>query len=100
LLALRRAIPCWLEDADNGLTDYFRPLLHGLWGDLVALDDRMAELDKQIKKIADSKQTADYLLVSNSYLEVLKYAKTSSYLVLSWPCQSDLLTRRLRYRAS
>ena len=28
LLALRRAIPCWLEDADNGLTDHFRSLLH------------------------------------------------------------------------
>ncbi len=49
LLALRRAIPCWLEDADNGLTAHFRNLLHGLWGDLVALDDRMTELDKQIK---------------------------------------------------
>ncbi len=24
LLALRRAIPCWLEDADNGLTGHFR----------------------------------------------------------------------------
>ena len=53
LLALRRATPCWLEDADNGLTDYFRSLLHGLWGDLVALHDRMTELDKQIKTLAD-----------------------------------------------
>jgi transposase len=61
LLALRRAIPCWLEDADNGLTDYFRSLLHGLWGDLVALDDRMAELDKQIKKLADSSEVAQRL---------------------------------------
>ncbi len=61
LLALRRAIPCWLEDADNGLTDYFRSLLHGLWGDLVALDDRMTELDKQIKKIADSNEVTQRL---------------------------------------
>ena len=61
LLALRRAIPCWLEDADNGLTDYFRSLLHGLWGDLIALDDRMSELDKQIKKIADSNEVTQRL---------------------------------------
>ena len=52
LLALRKAIPCWLEDADNGLTDHFRSLLHGLWGDLVTLEDRMTELDKEIQKIA------------------------------------------------
>ena len=61
LLALRRAIPCWLEDADNGLTDYFRSLLHGLWSDLVALDDRMTELDKQIKTLADSNEVAQRL---------------------------------------
>jgi len=61
LLALRRAIPCWLEDADNGLTGHFRSLLHGLWGDLVALDDRMTELDKQIKKIADSNEVTQRL---------------------------------------
>ena len=30
LLALRAAIPDWLEDAENGLTDYFRSLLQGL----------------------------------------------------------------------
>jgi hypothetical protein len=30
---------CWLEDADNGLTHHFRSLLHGVWLDLVALDD-------------------------------------------------------------
>ena len=29
LLMLRRAIPCWLEDADNGLTLRFRRLLDG-----------------------------------------------------------------------
>jgi len=61
LFALRRAIPCWLEDADNGLTDYFRSLLHGLWSDLVALDDRMTELDKQIKTLADSNEVTQRL---------------------------------------
>ena len=50
---LRRAIPCWLEDAENGLSGLFRRLLHGLWGDLKGLDERVAELDREIKLIAD-----------------------------------------------
>ncbi len=54
--ALRAAMPCWLEDADNGLTDYFRTLLHGLWTDLVALDDRVLDLDRQIEKLANSNE--------------------------------------------
>jgi transposase len=54
LRALRVAIPAWLEDAENGLTDHFRSLLHGLWLDLVALDDRMAELDLAIERLANS----------------------------------------------
>jgi transposase len=54
LPALRAAIPDWLEDAENGLTDYFRALLHGLWRDLVALDERLRELDQQIKQLANS----------------------------------------------
>ena len=56
LLALRRAIPDWLEDAENGLTDYFRSLLHSLWGDLLALDERIKELDKQIEQLTDSNE--------------------------------------------
>ncbi len=54
LRALRAAIPGWLEDAENGLTDHFRALLHGLWVDLMALDDRVRELDQAIKRLADS----------------------------------------------
>ncbi len=55
--SLRAAIPCWLEDAENGLTHYFRSLLHGLWDDLLGLDDRMCEMDKTIKRLA--KDNAD-----------------------------------------
>jgi transposase len=54
LLALRRAIPEWLEDAENGLTDNFRSLLHGVWNDLLALEDRLKALDKEIEKLARS----------------------------------------------
>ena len=61
LLALRRAIPEWLEDAENGLTDYFRSLLHGLWDDLLTLEDRLKELDKAIEKVARSNEVAKRL---------------------------------------
>ena len=54
LCALRVAVPEWLEDADNGLTDHFRSLLHGVWLDLVALDDRVLELDRDIARLANS----------------------------------------------
>src|SRR3984957_3552205 len=58
LLALRRAIPCWLEDGDNGLTARFRRLLDGVWSDLRALDARVAELDNEIAAIAQSEPAA------------------------------------------
>lgn len=58
LLLLRRAIPCWLEDADNGLTIRFRHLLDGLWGDLRALDVRVGELDDEISAMAASEPNA------------------------------------------
>ena len=54
MTALRSAIPDWLEDAENGLTFFFRQLLQGLWEDLRALDRRMAELDRQIALIAEA----------------------------------------------
>ena len=61
LSSLRRAIPDWLEDADNGLTLLFRQLLQGLWGDLYVLDQRMAELDQQIAVIAQENPVAKRL---------------------------------------
>ncbi len=54
LSSLRTAIPCWLEDAQNGLTADFRSLLHGVWDDLLILDDRVGELDKLIKRLAEN----------------------------------------------
>lgn len=58
LLQLRRAIPCWLEDASNGLTARFRHLLDGLWGDLRALDERVGELDSEIATISKDEPVA------------------------------------------
>ncbi len=61
LMSLRRAIPEWLEDADNGLSFLFRQLLQGLWGDLHVLDQRMAELDQQIAVMAQQDPVAKRL---------------------------------------
>jgi transposase len=61
ILQLRRALPDWLEDADNGLSERFRRLLSGLWGDLKVLDDRVAELDGEIASIAREEPAAQRL---------------------------------------
>ena len=51
---LRKAIPCWLEDAENGLTHSFRALLHGLWEDLRGLEQRIKGLDKEILVLSET----------------------------------------------
>jgi len=56
LSSLRAAIPCWLEDAENGLTGDFRALLQGVWTDLLLLDDRVCEMDQTIKRLADNNE--------------------------------------------
>ena len=61
VVQLRRALPIWLEDAENGLSDRFRRLLAGLWRDLTGFDDRMAELDCEIALIAQSDPVAKRL---------------------------------------
>lgn len=60
--ALRRALPDWLEDAQNGLSDRFRRLLAGLANDLRLLDGRIAELNEEIVSIADSDPAVQRLL--------------------------------------
>jgi transposase len=61
LCRLRRAIPEWLEDANNGLSDMFRRLLNGLWDDLQTLDRRIAEMDHEIQSIAKTHPVAKRL---------------------------------------
>ena len=58
ILHLRRAIPLWLEDQENGLSPRFRRLLTGLWDDLRVLDGRLVELDQEITTIAASDPVA------------------------------------------
>ena len=52
LYKLKTAVPWWLEDADNGLSERFRWLLQGLWDDLRRLEERIGELDGEIARIA------------------------------------------------
>jgi transposase len=58
MACLRVAVPRWLEDAENGLTSRFRKLLHGLWEDLLRLDERVAALDSEVELIAKSDPVA------------------------------------------
>ena len=59
---LRRALPCWLEDAENGLSGSFRELLAELWDDLVRLDERVKELDSRIARGVKNDPVAQRLL--------------------------------------
>jgi transposase len=59
---LRSALPEWLEDATNGLSDRFRRLLAGLAEDLRRLDARIDELDEELKAIVRETPAAQRLL--------------------------------------
>ena len=55
---LRKTIPDWLENAENGLTDRFRAVLHGLWEELSRLDDRIVAMDREIEVLAETDPAA------------------------------------------
>ncbi len=59
---LRRTVPEWLEDAENGLSMEFRALLCGLWGDLQCLDERIDELDASILRLVRAEPAAQRLM--------------------------------------
>jgi transposase len=58
---LRAAIPSWLEEIDNGLSGRFRRLLHGVWHDLLILDQRIKVLDQEIEALAANDPVAKRL---------------------------------------
>ena len=58
---LRQALPQILEEAENGLTADFRGLLDALRHDLVKLDERVDDLDKKIKTLANNNPAAKRL---------------------------------------
>lgn len=59
---LRRALPWWLEDAENGLTYNFRRLLSDLAEDLRYLDDRIKTLDAEISNSVQNDPVAKRLM--------------------------------------
>lgn len=59
---LRRALPTWLEDAENGLSEEFRVLLAALAEDLRRLDERVGQLDAWIVRCAETDATAQRLM--------------------------------------
>jgi transposase len=61
LCHLRHAIPGWLEDPGNGLSERLRRLFNGLWEDLEGLDARVVELDGEIAAIAAGDPAAQRL---------------------------------------
>ena len=62
ILHLRRCLPEWLEDAENGLTDEFRILLNHLAEDLRQLDDRIVGLDEWIAECVKRDPVAQRLM--------------------------------------
>ena len=61
IVPLRRAIPDWLEDAENGLSDNFRALLYGLWEDFQQLEQRVKDVDRQINAVSNANPDAKRL---------------------------------------
>jgi len=62
IVQLRRAVPCWLEDAENGLSESFRVQLARLREDLQRLDERVGEQDERIARQAKEDPVAQRLL--------------------------------------
>lgn len=84
LSALRRAIPGWMEDADNGLGFLLRQLLQGLWEDLSVLDRRMAELDQQVGVIAQQDPVARRLQQMRGVGPLIATALVKKLARISW----------------
>ena len=59
---LRRALPQWLEDGENGLTSDFRQLMFGMAEDLAALDERIEETTALMTRKVQSDPAAQRLM--------------------------------------
>lgn len=59
---LRAQLPRVLEDAENGLHDLTRALIHDLSKQLAALDKRIKEYDEKIQELADNNEICCLLM--------------------------------------
>lgn len=50
--AIMRAIPCWLEDAENGLSVSAREWLADMWEQIRTMDEKIADFDQRLKQWA------------------------------------------------
>lgn len=55
-------MPCWLEDAENGLSESFRISLNTLYEDLVYLDERIKLINERIVQLAANDPVASRLM--------------------------------------
>jgi len=54
IVALRRAVPEWLEDGENGLSGTFRELLYELWEDFRRLERRVEAMDRRLTVLSET----------------------------------------------
>ncbi len=52
LTALKKTIPQWLEDAENGLSELFRRLLNNLYEHLNVIDQQIKHIENEIKQLS------------------------------------------------
>jgi len=59
--ALRRRIPEWLEDGDNGLSEFFRRLLHEGLERLYELDSHIAFYTRELERLSEGNEACQRL---------------------------------------
>jgi len=59
---IRKEIPLILEDAENGLSDLFRELLHELYSEFVHLEERIQEMEQKLSRISVQSEDCQRLL--------------------------------------
>jgi transposase len=68
---LRRRLPELLEDADNGLSDFFRPLLAACYQQLLQLDAHIDGYTQELKRHAQQHEAIQRLQTAPGYGPVL-----------------------------
>lgn len=60
--SLSRHVPLALEDAENGISDMYRPTLHRMFERFIALSEDIEFLDKQIKQLIKQSDACTHLM--------------------------------------